>query len=406
MFKFLRVPVLSNFDFYETTRLRLTWNIHVLLVFALIPLIGMSIALNSIYIYYYSFGLVLLTASLIFMKRTGNYKVISVSVSTILYATVLLSMFSVDAYIHYIEPFWQLVVVLYVYFIHGKFWGGLTMFATILSTSLFFIFNLNESIGNLNELDFARLLSMGIELGICLSLIGYILHQFIYLKTHAEFELRTMNEALRNEKALVESQDKEKTILLQEIHHRVKNNLQIVMSLLRMQASKIETSDAKEHYNDAINRVLTMSLIHQKLYESDNLSAVDLSEYIESLASDILRSSQSPIQIDKHFSVEVPTIGMKTIVPVALIITELISNSVKHAFSDTENPQINLTVRLNAETDKLELIYSDNGTWVLSAESSFGTQLIEALTEQLEGEYTLEILEEISRYHFSFVQQD
>lgn len=406
MFKFLRVPVLSNFDFYETTRLRLTWNIHVLLVFALIPLIGMSIALNSIYIYYYSFGLVLLTASLIFMKRTGNYKVISVSVSTILYATVLLSMFSVDAYIHYIEPFWQLVVVLYVYFIHGKFWGGLTMFATILSTSLFFIFNLNESIGNLNELDFARLLSMGIELGICLSLIGYILHQFIYLKTHAEFELRTMNEALRNEKALVESQDKEKTILLQEIHHRVKNNLQIVMSLLRMQASKIETSDAKEHFNDAINRVLTMSLIHQKLYESDNLSAVDLSEYIESLASDILRSSQSPIQIDKHFSVEVPTIGMKTIVPVALIITELISNSVKHAFSDTENPQINLTVRLNAETDKLELIYSDNGTWVLSAESSFGTQLIEALTEQLEGEYTLEILEEISRYHFSFIQQD
>lgn len=406
MFKFLRVPVLSNFDFYETTRLRLTWNIHVLLVFALIPLIGMSIALNSIYIYYYSFGLVLLTASLIFMKRTGNYKVISVTVSTILYATVLLSMFSVDAYIHYIEPFWQLVVVLYVYFIHGKFWGGLTMFATILSTSLFFIFNLNESIGNLNELDFARLLSMGIELGICLSLIGYILHQFIYLKTYAEFELRMMNEALRKEKALVESQDKEKTILLQEIHHRVKNNLQIVMSLLRMQANKIETSDAKEHFNDAINRVLTMSLIHQKLYESDNLSAVDLSEYIESLASDILRSSQSPIQIDKHFSVEVPTIGMKTIVPVALIITELISNSVKHAFSDTENPQINLTVRLNAETDKLELIYSDNGTWVLSAESSFGTQLIEALTEQLEGEYTLEILEEISRYHFSFVQQD
>jgi two-component sensor histidine kinase len=310
-------------------------------------------------------------------------------------------MFSGGNFIHYIEPFWTMVMVLYVYFIHGKFWGGLTMIATIISISLYFVINLNSTIGKFNEMDFYETLSMGLELSICLSLIGNILHQFIFLKNHAELELRMMNAALLKEKNLVESRDKEKTILLQEIHHRVKNNLQIVMSLLRMQSTKISSPDAKVHFNDAINRVLTMSLIHQKLYQSENLSAVNLPEYIESLASDILRS-QVPREIDKTFIIEVQEIGMKTIAPIALIITELISNSVKHAFDKTEHPKIELTVRILEESDQIELTYSDNGTWKESDKNTFGTELIKALTEQLEGNYDLNKSVKGSIYTFQF----
>lgn len=249
-------------------------------------------------------------------------------------------------------------------------------------------------------MNFVQLLTMGFEFCISLSLVGYILHQFIFMKNHAEMELRLMNDALRKEKEIVESRDKEKTILLQEIHHRVKNNLQIVMSLLRMQSTSIESPEAKEHFNDAINRILTMSLIHQKLYESENLSAVDLSEYIESLTTDILRSTGVSKTIEKSFHIEVPAIGMKTLVPIALIITELISNSAKHAFGETENPRIELIVRVKSNSLNLEMLYSDNGKWKPSTKESFGTQLIEALTEQLDGEFTIDTSENGTAYLF------
>ena len=406
MLRFLKAPILPNIDFYETTKLRLTWNIHLLLSFALIPLILIGVFTNSIYTYFYGASLILLLISLLFTKRTGNYRVVSAILCCILYAMILVSMFSIDEYIHYLEPFWALVMILYVYFIHGKTWGAISIIATTVAMCFFFIFMLNATIGNINQLEFHQSLSMGLEISICLGLIGYILHQFIFLKNHAELELRMMNTALRKEKAIVESRDQEKTILLQEIHHRVKNNLQIVMSLLRMQSNKIASPEGKEQFNDAINRVLTMSLIHQKLYESENLSAVDLSEYIESLASDVLRSHQIPRIIDKKFTIEVPEIGMKTIVPIALIITELISNSVKHAFDETENPKIELSVRLGENSDRLELSYSDNGKWKESSRDSFGTQLIEALTEQLDGKCNLNLSNDGSVYTFYFQQLD
>ena len=280
------------------------------------------------------------------------------------------------------------------------------MIATVACTVFFFLFRLSSAVEILQSTDSFKLLSKGIEFAICLSLIGYIIHQFLSLKNHAEKEMRLMNEALRKEKEIVESRDQEKTILLQEIHHRVKNNLQIVMSLLRMQSNKIASAETREHFDDAINRVLTMSLIHQKLYESENLSAVDLAEYIESLASDILRSSQIPRSIDKSFSIEVPEVGMKTIVPIALIITELISNSVKHAFGATENPKIRLSVNAISSSKTLELVYFDNGSWKKTEEDTFGVHLIDALTEQLEGNYDLDINESGSTYTFKFKQLD
>lgn len=406
MLPFLKAPLLPNIDFYETSRLQLTWNIHLLLIIGLVPLIIVSFFSQPFYSGYYAVALLLILVSTLLIRRTGNYRVFSVLVSSLLYLMILISMFQVDTYVHFIEPFWLLVLVVYIYFIHGKIAGGIAILGTVISTILFLLFFLKPSVGNIIDMNFIESLSMGLEFSICLSLVGYILHQFIFLKNHAELELRMMNMALRKEKDIVESRDKEKTILLQEIHHRVKNNLQIVMSLLRMQSTKIESEEAKVHFNDAINRILTMSLIHQKLYESDNLSAIDLSVYLEDLASDVLRSSQAPHTIQKSFTIEIPEIGMKTIVPIALIITELISNSAKHAFDETEHAEIKLGVRYIDNSDQIELKYSDNGTWKDSNRDSFGTQLIEALTEQLEGNCELNISSHGSHYAFCFNQLD
>lgn len=406
MLPFLKVPVGPDVDFFELTRLRLTWNIHLLLILSLIPIISISFYSQPFYASYYAGALVLVMVSAVLIWRTGNFRIFSTCVSTILYVMIIFSMYRVDNYVHIIEPFWLLALVIYIYFIHGKLWGGLAIVGTVVSTVIFLFFQLNSTIENVAKMQALDSLSMGLEFTVCLSFIGYVLYQFIFLKNHAERELKAMNEALRKEKELVESRDKEKTILLQEIHHRVKNNLQIVMSLLRMQSTKTESPEAKVHLNDAINRVLTMSLIHQKLYESDNLSAIDLSEYIESLASDVVRSNQVPCEITQSFSIQIPNIRMKTIVPIALIVTELISNSVKHAFDNTPNPTINLEAKYLEDSDQIELKYADNGRWKEPTKESFGTQLIEALTEQLEGTFDLNTGPEGSSYTFRLQQLD
>lgn len=406
MLNVLKYSPLPDTDFYESARNRLTWNIHLYLVFALIPLLIIAVFDKSPYAYYYGFSIFAFILSLFIMSRVGSFRIISIVVSIVLFTLVTYSMFTVDSYVHYMEPFWALVVTLYVYFIHGKIWGGLTLILVVIACSFYFLFNLNTNIGILNTISTDRLLYMALELAISLSMIGYILHQFIQLKNFAESELRLMNQALRKEKELVENRNEEKTILLQEIHHRVKNNLQIVMSLLRMQSNKIAAPETKVHFNDAINRVLTMSLIHQKLYESENLSAVDFAEYIESLATDVLRSSPVQRNIEKSFTVDIPKVGMKTIIPIALIITELISNSMKHAFKATNSPKIKLSAHNNSETEFLEFTYSDNGTWKESNAETFGTQLIEALTEQLEGSFELSLGDLGSTYHFQFKQLD
>jgi len=406
MLKFLQAPLPPELDIYETTKMRLTWNMQLLLISALIPLTVITGLNNSIYCFFYGGSVVVIVLSLIIIKHTGKFRVTSAVLVSILYLAVLYSMFQVDNYIHYLEPFWALLGALYVYFTHGKKWGGLVMIMTIVSTFLFFFYRLNATVEILQNISSFKLISKGLEFAICLSLIGYIIHQFIFLKNHAENELRLMNAALRKKKELVESRNQEKTILLQEIHHRVKNNLQIVMSLLRMQSEKIERQETKEHFNDAINRVLTMSLIHQKLYESENLSSVDFAEYVDSLACDVLRSNPTQRNIQKSFSIEIPEIGMKTIVPIALIITELISNSMKHAFGTTESPEIRIIARSNSTNDLLELIYSDNGIWKESDKDSFGVQLIEALTEQLEGNHKLITDSSGSTYTFELMQLD
>lgn len=404
MLHYLSPPHLITDDFYENARMRLTWNINIFLVLMLFPLMLISISIQSIYFYYYLSSLLLIASSLVYLRRTSNYKPVAIILAFVLYLLILLSLFSVNNYLHYIEPFWALIIVLYVYFIRGKFLGGIILAINIVSTSIFFVFYLNPNVVILSQMSPDRLIMMAVEFSICLILIGYILHQFINSTQYAEQALLKMNEELRNEKELVENRNQEKTILLQEIHHRVKNNLQIVMSLLRMQASKIESEEAKEHFADAINRVLTMSLIHQRLYESENLSAIDLSEYLESLSTDILRSNHQPKHIKKELSIEIRDIDLKSIIPLALIITELISNSAKHAFEDTDHPEIKLCINYLSDSDLIEMKYSDNGTWKDSNQDSFGTQLIEALTEQLEGSVDLTIGSDGSHYTFHFNQ--
>lgn len=270
---------------------------------------------------------------------------------------------------------------------------------------MFFFFRLESNVTSLINIDFEGTLTMAIEYVAFMSIAGYIIHQFVNTRRVSEDRMIAANEALLHEKEIVVSQNKEKTVLLQEIHHRVKNNLQVITSLLRIQSDKINSEEAREHFEDAINRVLTMSLIHEKIYQSDQLSQINPKDYFDALTKDLLRSTSTRHKIECKTDVEVEHLGLKTILPLALIITELISNSTKHAFSDTQDPVIDIRLRENTEK-QLEMSYRDNGTWQGSTEGSFGTTLIETFTEQLDGVYELDISDNGTLYRFQISNLD
>ena len=180
----------------------------------------------------------------------------------------------------------------------------------------------------------------------------------------------------------------EKDWLVKEIHHRVKNNLQIVMSLLNSQTAFIDNQPALSAIHDSQHRVHAMSLIHQKLYNSENLSSIDMSVYLEEFLS-YLKESFDAGQIEFMAKVEPIQLNLQQAIPVALIINEAVTNSIKYAFKETTDPKI--TVSMYESEGLVHLIIADNGKGLpdnmdAGHSNSLGMQLIRLFSEQLEGD--------------------
>ncbi|MGB1102662.1 MAG: sensor histidine kinase [Crocinitomicaceae bacterium] len=173
--------------------------------------------------------------------------------------------------------------------------------------------------------------------------------------------------------------------MLKEIHHRVKNNLQVIRSLLRLQSREIENQSSHSHFKEAIDRVSAMALIHNQMYQSKDLDRINLEPYLQSLSKNILHSYALEIPVDIQFDISLAHASSNNIVPMALIFNELMSNSLKHAFNEQTRGLI--TVEAYQSSDKrIEFIYADNGQWKPpEREDSFGMELIETLAEQLGG---------------------
>ena len=177
----------------------------------------------------------------------------------------------------------------------------------------------------------------------------------------------------------------EKETLLKEIHHRVKNNLQVISSLLNLQSKYVEDQSAIDAVKEGQNRVKSMALIHQKLYQEDNLTGITISDYIENLAESLYSSyGVDRDRIDLNLSVEKLNLDVDTTIPLGLIINELISNTLKYAFPEDRTGQ--LSISLKQSESCLMLLVKDNGVglpkdlnWKESP--SFGLKLVSALAE-------------------------
>jgi len=187
---------------------------------------------------------------------------------------------------------------------------------------------------------------------------------------------------------------REKEVLLKEIHHRVKNNLQIVSSLLNLQTNFIEDEDIVSSLNDSRTRVESMALVHEKLYQSENLAQIDFGEYIHTLAYHVFDSFESLPQA-VQLKVEADSIPMDVdvAIPCGLIVNELITNSLKYAFADRPGGVISVELRSRGERE-VELRIGDDGVGFppeidFRRTDSLGMQLVVDLTSQLEGEMQL-----------------
>jgi len=205
------------------------------------------------------------------------------------------------------------------------------------------------------------------------------------------FSLYRLLEKVSKQKLQLEGLVTEKDLLLREIHHRVKNNLQLVSSLLTMQGRSIDNESAIEAINDGKNRVRTMALIHQDLYNKNNITGIGVKKYVERLTQELF----STYNIDKnkitlHKRIDDIELDIDALVPLGLIINELITNSLKYAWPTKVLG--NLYVSLIKSNDTITLTIKDDGIGFdpsIVREDSFGSTLISALTLQLNGEYNL-----------------
>jgi PAS domain S-box-containing protein len=194
----------------------------------------------------------------------------------------------------------------------------------------------------------------------------------------------------KNAEEQIKKSLKEKDILLREIHHRVKNNIQVITSMLNLHTKYIDDKKYTELIKEMQLRIWSMALIHEKLYRSKDISNINFNEYIKELVNELFRSYGANISLIKpQIMVKDISFGLDTAIPCGLIINELVSNSLKHAFHNMKSGIIN--IELSKEGKKFKLNISDNGiglpkSFKIEDSKTFGLQLVDTLVKQIKGD--------------------
>lgn len=218
---------------------------------------------------------------------------------------------------------------------------------------------------------------------VVLLFLGFLLFRSVRKSRAAYRDLTEKN-------ALIQSYAAEKDVLIQEIHHRVKNNLTLLQSLFYLQSKTADNDVMKEMLQESQARLLSMALVHQHLYENGHDGSLELTEYIEDLLRDITESftSADHKSVDLVVSGDKAEMGVKLAIPVGLILNELITNSLKYAFHDRGDGEIRVCVKRGV--DFLQISYQDNGPGLpggvsLESDAGFGFKIIRLLTKQIKA---------------------
>ncbi len=392
------IPKTEHVDFYDIARFKLTWNICLYLT--------ISLPIFALILFYFNqttvgptlIGATLTALILFIMYKTKEFWVAGFLFSTLGAVMCQYTLIFFPKEYHFVDTMWVMIIVLYSYFTLGRLWGNIIFLLNLLGIVYYLQFVLNSNLNQLDILQQGELMALSINFFISGLVISYLIYQFLKTTQFAEKQYKNLTTELQNKNLKVENQNVEKTVMLKEIHHRVKNNLQVITSLLRLQSKDIDDPLTIELFKDAMNRVSAMSLIHDKMYQTEDLSKINLENYLNSLLEGMLSSYSVQKPIQASIKSEVDKISNESLVPIALIFNELVANSLKHAFIKKSKGIIEIVI--SKEKEKIVMNYSDNGTWLEKQKnSSFGLELIDSLTEQMEGSFT-RTTEDGTKYKF------
>lgn len=284
---------------------------------------------------------------------------------------------------------WIVSTIIFAFVGLGRIPGIIFTVFHLCGLAYYITFSLNAHFHEVRHFETSDKIALFLEMTLGFVTITYLLNQYVVFQSYSRRQLEILNNSLEEQNETILLKNRENVTLVKEVHHRVKNNLQIIISLLRMQRSEIKSEESQEQFNVAINRILTMSMIHQKLYQEKEPTKISIRNYLEDLIKELVSLSErrTPIQVKMEASDEYA--DLKTIVPFGLLVNELVSNSMKHAFTGSAEDTISVRLQMDEQEHKLFFEYLDNGIWLEPAEgaSSFGLELIDILTEQMEGHY-------------------
>lgn len=214
--------------------------------------------------------------------------------------------------------------------------------------------------------------------------------------------------ALRKSEIKLKGQVNQNAILLKEVHHRVKNNLQVVSSLLRLQSNEISDEKLRAVFKDSQDRIIAISKVHDILYQSESLDIIDLEEYVRSLATRVISNMNKD---SKEINLTVNTnnieLNLDTVIPVGLLLNEIITNSMKYAFKNLNKSEISINFN-ELSPSNYEIQIGDNGVggmedkFTAENNTTLGVRLIKKLTEQLNGVITVDNAKKGTHYIIRF----
>jgi two-component sensor histidine kinase len=198
--------------------------------------------------------------------------------------------------------------------------------------------------------------------------------------------------------------NEEKTVMLQEIHHRVKNNLQVVISLIKLQTKSVVDEHTIAIFEELKMRLISIARMHEMMYLSEKINKIDFKSYVQELSEMVLESTDTKSDVKLNVNTNVDTLSAEVVVPLALILNELITNSIKHAFDGRKGNKITVSFKKN-DDHRFTLEYSDNGRWKEKRvkTNGFGLELIDLLAEQLDGNFERVSSDQGTKYTFKLV---
>lgn len=349
-------------------------------------------------------GSILLFFSLMVFTKMRYYKLLTNIEFFIISLVIAWSVLSIQDYFHFQEALWNLVIIFSTFFVLGRGWGYFYLSFNAFIYILYFKSDIFDGLLIPQSIEPVIMLIWTVETAVVIWVIGYIMIQNKKINSYGVERTLKIVEKIKQEKAVIDQQNNEKADLLLEVHHRVRNNLQIIVQLLTIQSRQIKTE--KEGFQIAINRINAMALVHQHTYETDHLKDTDVKEYLTKLIKSLTQTIDVEQTISLNVEINVQAIKAERLMIMGLIINELTSNSLKHAFrNSTAPPCISLTIKRN-EKQQIVINFADNGSWKESSSSSIGLELVDAFTDQIDGRYERVISSDGTKYHFLFEQNN